>query len=174
MDSLIRRARDGDTRAFERLYRANAGRVYALCLRLAGDPARAEELTQDAFVRAWEKLGSFRGDAAFSTWIHRIAVNAFLMSTRSEDRRGARLRVVGESVEIARGVSYSAADSQDVVIDLERAIAMLPDGARTVFVLHDIEGYRHDEIAELIDIAPGTSKSQLHRARRLLRDALER
>jgi RNA polymerase sigma-70 factor (ECF subfamily) len=173
MDSLIRRAQAGDTRAFERLYRANAGRVYALCLRLAGDRGRAEELAQDAFVRAWEKLGTFRGDAAFSTWIHRIAVNAFLMSARSEKRRETRLRLVGDTVEVAEGTSGATVRSPDAVIDLERAIGALPEGARTIFVLHDIEGYGHEEIAELMGIAPGTSKSQLHRARKLLREALE-
>ena len=171
MEPLIRRARAGDTAAFERLYRANVGRVYALCLRLAGDSVRAEELTQDAFVRAWEKLGSFRGDAAFSTWLHRIAVNVFLMSTRSEGRRSARLRVVGDSVEVE---SAGRSSSPDDGIDLEKAIGGLPEGARTVFVLHDIEGYQHDEIARLMNIAPGTSKSQLHRARKLLREALDR
>ena len=171
MESLIRRAQAGDTRAFEQLYRANVGRVYALCLRLAADPVRAEELTQDAFVSAWEKLDSFRGDAAFSTWIHRIAVNAFLMSTRTDGRRSARLRVVGDSVELETGGRVSAPETG---IDLERAIASLPDGARAVFVLHDVEGYQHGEIAELMNIAPGTSKSQLHRARRLLREALDR
>ena len=170
MESLIRRAQAGDVTAFERLYRANVGRVYAVCLRLAADPVRAEELTQDAFVRAWEKLGSFRGDAAFSTWIHRIAVNAFLMSNRAESRRSSRLRVVGDPVEVETGGRLPA---PEIGIDLERAIGGLPDGARAVFVMHDIEGYQHDEIAQLMNIAPGTSKSQLHRARRLLREALD-
>jgi RNA polymerase sigma-70 factor (ECF subfamily) len=170
MESLIRRAQAGDTAAFERLYRTNVGRVYAVCLRLAADPVRAEELTQDAFVRAWEKLGSFRGDAAFSTWLHRIAVNAFLMSARTDSRRAARLRIVGDPVDVGGG---GAVPVPETGIDLERAIGGLPDGARTVFVLHDIEGYRHEEIAQLMNIAPGTSKSQLHRARKLLREALE-
>ncbi len=170
MESLIRRAQAGDVAAFERLYRANVGRVYAVCLRLAADPVRADELTQDAFVRAWEKLGSFRGDAAFSTWIHRIAVNAFLMSTRADSRRSSRLRVVGDPVEVE---TSSRLPAPEIGIDLERAIGGLPDGARAVFVLHDIEGYQHEEIAQLMNIAPGTSKSQLHRARRLLREALD-
>lgn len=170
MESLIRRAQAGDTAAFERLYRTNVGRVYAVCLRLAADPVRAEELTQDAFVRAWEKLGSFRGDAAFSTWLHRIAVNAFLMSARTDSRRAARLRIVGDPVDVGGG---GAVPVPETGIDLERAIGGLPDGARTVFVLYDIEGYRHEEIAQLMNIAPGTSKSQLHRARKLLREALE-
>ena len=121
-------------------------------------------------MRAWEKLGSFRGDAAFSTWIHRIAVNAFLMSNRAESRRSSRLRVVGDPVEVETGGRLPA---PEIGIDLERAIGGLPDGARAVFVLHDIEGYQHEEIAQLMNIAPGTSKSQLHRARRLLREALD-
>lgn len=171
MESLIHRAQAGDTAAFERLYRANVGRVYAVCLRLAADPVRAEELTQDAFVRAWEKLGSFRGDAAFSTWLHRIAVNAFLMSNRTDSRRNARLQVVGDPIELE---TVGRLPVSETSIDLERAIAMLPEGARTVFVLHDIEGYQHEEIAQLMDIAAGTSKSQLHRARKLLREALDR
>ncbi len=171
MESLIHRAQAGDTAAFERLYRANVGRVYAVCLRLAADPVRAEELTQDAFVRAWEKLGSFRGEAAFSTWLHRIAVNAFLMSNRTDSRRSARLQVVGDPIEVE---TVSRLPQSETSIDLERAIAMLPEGARTVFVLHDIEGYQHGEIAQLMNIAAGTSKSQLHRARKLLREALDR
>jgi len=171
MESLTRRAQAGDTQAFERLYRANVGRVYAVCLRLAGDPVRAEELTQDAFVRAWEKLGSFRADAAFSTWIHRIAVNGFLMSTRADSRRSARLQVVGDPVEVE---TWTRQPVPETGIDLERAVGALPDGARAVFVLHDIEGYQHAEIAELMNIAPGTSKSQLHRARKLLRETLDR
>ncbi len=171
MDSLVRRAQEGDTRAFERLYRVNVGRVHALCLRLTGEPVWAEELTQDVFVRAWEKLGSFRGRSAFSSWLHRIAVNSFLMATRAERRRAARLAVVGDPGRFETGGAPAPATP---AIDLERAIAELPPGARAVFVLHDIEGYRHEEIAELMDMALGTSKSQLHRARKLLRQALDR
>jgi RNA polymerase sigma-70 factor (ECF subfamily) len=169
MADLVLRAKSGDREAFQRLYREHAGRVYALCLRLAGDPARAEELTQDTFVLAWRKLGSFRGDAAFSSWLHRIAVNAVFQAGRSEKRRRARIVESGAALETpGREVPPG------LRIDLERAIAGLPAGARSVFVLHDIEGYKHVEIAELTGLAVGTLKAQLHRARRLLREALDR
>lgn len=169
---LVASARAGDGAAFEALYRAHVGRVYALCLRLAADAARAEELTQDVFVRVWERLGSFRGDAAFTTWLHRLAVNVVLSDRRSDWRRGLHLVPATEDMPDlpARGDPDGPVDA----MDLERAIAALPPGARTVFVLHDVEGYQHAEIAELAGIAEGTSKTQLFRARRLLRRALER
>lgn len=167
--TLVGRAARGDIGAFEELYRANSGRVYVLCLRMTGDPALAEELAQEAFVRAWQKLGSFRGASAFSTWLHRVTVNVVLGHRRSNARRETRLQVVGDDFQGGMGVEEAwPAES----IDLERAIAALPDGARTVFVLHDVEGYRHREIAGLTGIAVGTSKAQLHRARRILRKAL--
>lgn len=169
---LIRRARAGDAGAFEAIYRAHVGRVYALCLRLAADAGRAEELTQDVFVRAWERLASYRGEAAFSTWLHRLAANLVLDDQRSSRRRDLRMMAGGDEIEDApcRGTSDGPGDS----IDLEHAIAQLPPGARAVFVLHDVEGYQHGEIAEMTGIAAGTSKAQLFRARRLLREALER
>lgn len=167
--TLVGRAARGDIGAFEELYRANSGRVYVLCLRMTGDPALAEELAQEAFVRAWQKLGSFRGASAFSTWLHRVTVNVVLGHRRSTARSETRLQVVGDDLQGGAGAGdASPAES----IDLERAIAALPDGARTVFVLHDVEGYRHREIARLTGIAVGTSKAQLHRARRILRKAL--
>lgn len=169
--SIVRRAQSGDQSAFEALYREHVGRVYALCLRLSGDPAQAEELTQDAFVRAWAKLELFRGDAAFSSWLYRLALNVVFASQRSERRRRARVRTMGESSRSQERVAEPAPGTR---IDLERAIRSLPAGARAVFVLHDIDGYDHNEIAELMGVAPGTSKAQLHRARRLLREALER
>ncbi len=169
--SIVRRAQNGDQSAFEVLYREHVGHIYALCLRVSGDPARAEELTQDAFVRAWAKLESFRGEAAFSSWLYRLALNVVFASQRSERRRWARVRTVVESSS-SRGSSAESAPGAG--IDLERAIRSLPAGARAVFVLHDIDGYSHKEIAELMGVAPGTSKAQLHRARRLLREALER
>jgi len=169
MSDLVRRAREGDRSAFERLYRLNAGRVYALCLRMAADPVRAEELTQDVFVRAWEKLASFRGEAAFSSWLHRIAVNTLYQRRRGAKRREARHEAW--SSDNRRESNHGDVPAR---IDLERAIRQLPPGARSVFVLHDIEGYRHAEIAEMTGQAVGTSKSQLHRARQLLREALER
>jgi RNA polymerase sigma-70 factor (ECF subfamily) len=136
---------------------------------MTGDPALAEELAQEAFVRAWQKLGSFRGASAFSTWLHRVTVNVVLGHRRSAARRETPLQVVGDDFP-GDAVAREAWPAES--IDLERAIAALPDGARTVFVLHDVEGYRHREIARLAGIAVGTSKAQLHRARKILRKAL--
>jgi len=168
---LIGRAQRGDREAFEALYRAHVGRVYALCLRLTADAAQAEERTQDAFVRAWERLGSFRRESAFATWLYRLTVNEVLRRRRSERRR--EQRVVGtddpDALEQPRERQAEA-----MGVDLERAVAALPAGAREVFVLHDVEGYRHEEIAKLTGVAVGTSKAQLFRARRLLRKALNR
>ncbi|MCG6950316.1 MAG: sigma-70 family RNA polymerase sigma factor [Acidobacteria bacterium] len=166
---LVERAASGDVDAFEELYRENAGRVYLLCLRMCGDPSLAEELAQEAFVRAWQKLGSFRGASAFSTWLHRVTVNVVLGDRRSTARREARVKSVGDRLPVEEAVSDP---SPGQVMDLERSIRALPEGARTVFVLHDIEGYRHKEISRLTGLAVGTSKAQLHRARRLLRKAL--
>ncbi len=166
---LVGRAAAGDVEAFEELYRVNVGRVYALCLRMAGDPTLAEELAQEAFVRAWQKLGSFRGASAFSTWLHRVTVNVVLGHRRSTARRETRVSAVGDN--LPRDVAVREARTAES-IDLERAISSLPDGARTVFVLHDVEGFRHREISRLMGIAVGTSKAQLHRARKLLRKAL--
>ncbi len=171
MNELVRQAQRGDKGAFEQLYREHVGRIYALCLRLSADSVRAEELTQDVFVRAWKSLARFRGEAALSSWLHRIAVNVFLQSQRSETRRRART-VSGQGAQIAE--AGSGTSPQDVGVDLERAIRALPTGARSVFILHDIEGYGHEEIARMTGTAIGTSKAQLHRARRLLREALGR
>jgi RNA polymerase sigma-70 factor (ECF subfamily) len=166
---LVDRAVGGDVDAFEELYRDNVGRVHILCLRMCGDPSLAEELAQEAFVRAWRKLGSFRGDSAFSTWLHRVTVNVVLGYRRSTARREARIAAVGNDLPVNPTASEQFPGRG---LDLERSIAALPQGARTVFVLHDIEGYRHREIAELTGLAVGTSKAQLHRARKLLRKAL--
>jgi RNA polymerase sigma-70 factor (ECF subfamily) len=173
--SLIERARRGDVDAFESIYRLHSGRVYALCLRMTADAAQARELAQDVFVRVWEKLGSYRGDAALSSWLHRIAVNVVLMTRRGDRRR--EQRVTSAEDLSGNGTSLDGdVDPPDVEqeIDLERAIAALPPGARRVFVLHDIEGYRHDEIARMTGNAEGTLRAQLHRARRLLMEALSR
>ncbi len=166
---LVERAAAGDVEAFEELYRVNVGRVYALCLRMAGDPTLAEELAQEAFVRAWQKLGSFRGASAFSTWLHRVTVNVVLGHRRSTARRETRVSAVGDN--LPRDVAVREARTAES-IDLERAISSLPDGARAVFILHDVEGFRHREVSRLMGIAVGTSKAQLHRARKLLRKAL--
>jgi RNA polymerase sigma-70 factor (ECF subfamily) len=172
MRDLVQRAQDGDLEAFRELYRENAGRVYAVCLRMAADAGRAEELTQEVFVRAWKKLGHFRGESAVASWLHRVAVNVVLESWRSEQRREARVQAAGDLSQLAGIPSPGLAPEER--IDLERAIASLPPGARMVYVLHDVEGYRHREIAKLTGSAVGTSKAQLHRARRLLMEALER
>lgn len=169
--ALARQAAAGDARAFERLYRMHVDRIYGLCFRLCnGDSARADQSVQDAFVRAWERLGSFRGESRFGTWLHRLTVNV----------------VLGEHRLLRRWVTFEDHDGEGVAghlephhdhtgtrMDLERAMSRLPKGARTVLVLHDIEGYQHEEIAELTGIAVGTSKAQLHRARRLMKEWLQ-
>lgn len=174
-DDLVARAQAGDQTAFRDLYRQHAGRVYALCLRLTGDGRDAEERTQDVFVRLWDKLRSFRGESAFSSWLHRLAVNVVLNERRTAGRREKRV-MASEDPDMAVGAQHAAPLQESIgsALDLERAIGELPDGAREVFVLFDIEGYGHAEIAELTGIAEGTSKAQLFRARRLLREKLER
>jgi RNA polymerase sigma-70 factor (ECF subfamily) len=166
-------ARAGDRAAYERLYRAHVGRVHALCLRLSGERTRATELTQDAFVQAWQKLSLLDSDAAFGSWLYKLTVNLVLMSMLKQKRLLARESGsdVLEAVEPVRGRRDESGPAR---VDLERAIAELPAQARVVFVLHDVEGYRHEEIANHLSIAVGTSKAQLHRARRLLREVLER
>lgn len=161
----------GDRRAFERLYRAHVDRVFALCARMTADRALAEELTQDVFVRAWEKLALFRGDSSFGTWLHRLAVNVVL-NHRVAD--GRRRRHFDPDDDGDAGDRFPArALSPGVRMDLERAITALPRGARRVFVLHDVEGYTHEEIGAFLGITAGGSKAQLHRARLLLREALQ-
>ena len=170
-DSLLAaRAQRGDTDAFEELYRAHCGRVHALCLRLTADEVKARELTQDVFVRAWEALPQFRGDALLTTWLHRIAVNTMLMHRRSDSRRLARVSLADDDAEDAGASLAGAAAPHDVgaAIDLERAVAALPPGVRRAFVLHDVEGYSHVEIARMTGLAAGTLRAQLHRARQLL------
>jgi RNA polymerase sigma-70 factor (ECF subfamily) len=167
-------AANGDRRAFERIYRANVDRIFSLCVRMVGDRAKAEELTQDAFVRAWEKLGTFRGDSQFSTWLHRLAVNVVLNDREAEGRRRDRH---DDAVEDLDTISYGDVRPLPVPglsLDLEQAIAALPPGAKKVFVLHDIEGYTHEEIAESLGVTAGGCKAQLHRARMLLRRMLTR
>jgi RNA polymerase sigma-70 factor (ECF subfamily) len=170
-DPLVSRAQQGDVAAFEELYRAHVGRVFALCVRLCGDPSQAEELAQEAFIRAWRKLGSFRGDSAFGSWLYALTVNTALSERRSRRRRDARVVATDDLDAFDRPGPPRRPDQR---MDLERALATLPPGARAVLVLHDVEGYKHDEIAQMTGIATGTSKAQLHRARRLLREVLTR
>ena len=166
---LVRRAAEGEVEAYEQLYREHAGRVLALCLRMTRDRGEAEELVQDVFVRVWEKLGSFRGGSAFSTWLHRVAVNTVIESLRTKARWRDRHDAAADP-EAAMDLVFAKEAGAD--IDLERAIAQLPVQARMVFVLHDIEGHKHREIADLTGLAVGTCKAHVHRARQLLRDSL--
>jgi len=172
---LVRQAAAGDSRAFEQLYRMHVDRIFGLCCRLChGDTARAEQSTQDAFVRAWEKLGSFRGESRFGTWLHRLTVNVVLGEHRLLKRWVTFEDGIGTDDESSGdGMFASQQEDTGLKMDLERAMARLPKGARTVLVLHDVEGYQHEEIASLTGIAVGTSKAQLHRARRLLRGWLQ-
>jgi RNA polymerase sigma-70 factor (ECF subfamily) len=165
-DDLVRNAQAGDAAAFERLYRVHVGRVYAICRRMVADPARAEALTQDAFVQAWQQLASFRQKSAFSTWLHRLTVNVVLVDIRSRRRRSTRFKPADDWASIDR---FADGPGPDAALDLDAGIAALPAQARAVLVLHDVEGYRHEEIGTLMGIAPGTSKAHLHRARQLLR-----
>ncbi|MCG3120024.1 MAG: ECF RNA polymerase sigma factor SigW [bacterium] len=169
--SVVCRAQNGDRAAFEQIYRENVGRVHAICLRLLANSARAQELTQDVFVRVWEMIGSFRGESAFSSWLYRLAVNVVLVDLRAKKRRTARVLTTDD---LSFYDKASTPANPGNTVDLERAIAALPEQARTVFVLHDIEGYQHNEIAAFMEVAEGTSKAQLHRARKLLREALEK
>ena len=168
---LVREAQRGDTAAFEELYRQHVSNVYGLCLRMCSNRGKAEDLTQEAFIRAWQKLGSFRRQSSFSTWLHRLAVNLVLGHLLSTGRWECRLTAIDSLPERSDG---GAAARPEHAVDLERAIAQLPPQARMVFVLHDIEGYKHHEIASLCGLAVGTSKAHLHRARRQLREELER
>jgi RNA polymerase sigma-70 factor, ECF subfamily len=173
--ALVALAARGDVRAFEHLYHRTAGRVYAVCIRMTGDPQRARELTHDAFVRAWERLSTFRGESAFETWMHRLAVNVVLTVRRGERRREAHL-VHTDDDDVSESESTLGRPGPDVEsrIDLERAIAALPPRARQVFVLHDVEGYKHDEIADRLELQSSSVRAQLHRARRLIMGMLNR
>ena len=165
------RAEVRDVPAFEELYRAYAGRVYAVCLRMTGDPARAEDLMQETFVRAWSRLDSYRGPEGLASWLRTIAMHLAISDHRARKRRRWKEDPVDDAFP---GEAPAPQREPGRALDLERAIAGLPEGAREVFVLHDVEGLKHEEIARLVGIAVGTSKAQLHRARRLLREALER
>jgi len=159
----------GDQRAFEALYRLHVARIHSLARRMVGFEGDPDELTQDVFVRAWERLGTYRGEAAFGTWLHRLAVNVILnwRRTAAAERRWIE---DGADADLLPSVRSGKAEA----MDLERAMAQLPPGARHVFVLHDVEGFKHEEIAAMLGVTAGTSKAQLHRARMLLRSWLER
>lgn len=169
--SLVAQARGGDFTAFEELYRRNVGRIHSLCLRMTANRDRAEDLTQEAFTRAWLKLSTFRGESGFPAWLHRVAVNVVIGDGRSLTRRRSREHTVGDVEDLQR---RSPTGVPGLGMDLDRAIAGLPERARSVFVLHDVEGYRHEEVGRMLNIATGTSKAQLHRARKMLREALRK
>jgi RNA polymerase sigma-70 factor (ECF subfamily) len=168
IDDVVRHAQRGDVDAFETLYRAQLPPVYALCRRMCGDETEARELVQDVFVRAWERLASFKGQSALRTWLHRLAVNTVLEHFRGSKRDDARFG--GDDVDSHGGGFESQLDAQ---MDLDAALARLPHGARVAFVLHDIEGYSHEEVAELTGTAPGTARAQAWRARQALLKLLE-
>jgi len=164
-------ARAGDVAAFEALYREHVGRIYALCLRMTGDVSEAESLVQETFVRAWKRLAEFRGEAAFATWLHHVAVSVVLTTRRATLRRLQRIETTDDLERLDRVTTPPSSEGSR--LDLERAIATLPEGARIVFVLFEIEGYAHAEIAKELGIAENTSRAQLHRARGLLRKVLD-
>ncbi len=164
IDPDVALAARGDSSAFERLYRAHVSRIHSLTRRMLGSD-EADEVTQDVFVRTWQKLGQFRGESAFGTWLHRIAVNVVIERRRWFAVQRDRLSDDETALELAA----TAPAQTDLRVDFEHAIERLPPGAREIFVLHDVEGYKHREIASLLDITTGTSKRQLHRARMLMR-----
>jgi len=164
----IGQAQRSDAHAFEALYRLHVDKVYGLCLRMTGNVSEAEDCTQETFIQAWNKMLKFRGDSAFSTWLHRIAVNTVLGRIRKSKREQDRIQAVND----AQPARVATGDTGELR-DLAEAVDRLPERARHVFVLHAVYGYSHDEAAEMMGIAAGTSKAQLHRARRLLVQQLE-
>jgi RNA polymerase sigma-70 factor (ECF subfamily) len=168
VDDVVRRAQLGDVDAFEQLYRAQFSAVHALCRRMVGDEHESRDLVQDVFVRTWQRLPTFRGQSALATWIHRLAVNVVLEHLRSAKRESLRF-IDDDDALPARPTERGL----DAAMDLDRALVQLPAGARSVFVLHDIHGYSHDEIAQMTGIAPGTARAQLWRARRALMRLLD-
>ena len=168
-ETLIRRARDGDERAYRELYDAHVDRIYRLVHRMAGEEELARDFTQEAFLRAFRRLDQFRGDAAFSTWLHSVAVSVALNGLRKVDRRRERERSLDDVAPIAVRRSRPEPDLKD---RLKAAVDALPDIYRTVFLMHDLEGYKHKEIAAAMDVAVGTSKARLFRAREKLRETL--
>ena len=165
LDAIVQRAQSGDVDAFEAVYRAHAAAIHALCRRMCGDDREATDMVQDVFVRAWERLRSFRGQSSLATWLHRLAVNVVLEKWRANKRDA--LRMLDDPEGLALDVVGRDTDA-DAAMDIAAALTRLPRGSRTVFVLHDIEGYAHGEIASMTGIAAGTSRTQLFRARRAL------
>ncbi len=164
--AFVESALAGSSEAFKELFTRNVSRVYSLCLRISADKFAAEELTQESFIKAWEKLDTFRFESKFSTWLHSIAVNQSLMRARA-DQRTEKFEETGPHIK-----GSHIAGRYDSKIDIENAIQKLPPQARMVLVLHDIEGYKHNEISEMMNIQIGTSKAHLHRARKILREEL--
>jgi RNA polymerase sigma-70 factor (ECF subfamily) len=162
-------AATGDAAAFERLYRVHVARIHSLARRMVGE-AEADEATQDVFVRAWEKLETFRGESTFGTWLHRVAINVLL----GRRGRGARWAHRHAALEPVEPTVPGRRLQPELAMDFESAIGRLPEGARQVFVLHDVEGFKHEEIAQMLGVTSGTSKAQLHRARMALRRYLDR
>ena len=171
IEALVDRAKLGDARAFESLYGRTVERIYALCLRMSGSTDDAADLVQDVYVRAWEKLALFRGDSLFTTWLHRLAVNVTLEKRRSIGRRLSHEVTDPDLDRYARATVQAMPGTR---VDLERAIARLPDKARHVLVLRDVQGYKYEEIARMTGVSLGTVKAQIHRARGLVKEALER
>jgi len=175
----IRLAQQGDPAAFERIYQLHSRRVYALCLRMVGNTTEAEDLTQEAFLQLFRKVHTFRGESAFSTWLHRLAVNVVLMRLRKKALPETSLEEVTEPDEESGGPRKEVGGPDLLLsgsidrVNLQRAIEQLPPGYKSVFVLHDIQGYEHNEIAEIMDCSIGNSKSQLHKARMRLRELLQ-
>ena len=159
------RAKNGDLESFRNIFNTHIGRVYALCLRMTGNEELAKDMAQMTFIRVWESLDTFRGDSSIATWIHRIAVNVVIGAIR-------RSSPFDEGADSSRLDSLAVNPQTELRLDLERAITLLPAAARVVFVLHDVEGFTHEEIAVRLGVTPGTCKSQLHRARKLLQTAL--
>jgi len=175
----IRLAQQGDAGAFERIYRLHSRRVYALCLRMVGNTAEAEDLTQDAFLQLFRKIGTFRGESAFSTWLHRLAVNVVLMKLRKKTLLATSLEESTDPDDETNGPRREIGAPDLLLtgsidrVHLQRAIEQLPPGYRQVFVLHDVQGFEHNEIADLMECSIGNSKSQLHKARMRLRELLQ-
>src|SRR5438093_11788731 len=167
LDDDVALAAGGDPSAFERLYQTHVGRIHSLTRRMLGTHD-ADEVTQDIFVRTWQKLGQFRGDSAFATWLHRLAINVVIERRRSYAIQRERMTDDPSALDMLTVAPARA----DLTVDFEQAIAQLPPGAREIFTLHDVEGYKHREIATMLEITAGTSKRQLHRARMLMRKHL--